>query len=133
MKKKKDQHIPELSEIMNETSKLLKEKGFPEAAIDPEHLSIDQPGDKKAYELWDVPSESYDAAEQLLNEQETSKGEPLKPDRTFTLQDMLDIHREGAHNANTFCGYPSELNKYLNNCVSDYMRYKFEIDIPKQQ
>lgn len=36
--------------------------------IDPEHLSIDQ------------PSESYDAAEQLLNEQETSIAEPLKPD-----------------------------------------------------
>lgn len=57
---------PGLGEIMNAADKLLNQQGF---------IKDDPP---KASDLWDIPSEAYDAAEQLLQEQET--GEKIKPD-----------------------------------------------------
>lgn len=50
---------PGLGEILNAADKILNQQGF---------IKDDPP---KASDLWDIPSEAYDAAEQLLQEQET--------------------------------------------------------------
>jgi len=59
----------------------------------------------------------------------TLRPAPSAENRTFTLKDMLNIHKEGAYNANVFCGYPSELDGYLKETATEYFAQKFGITI----
>lgn len=66
---------PELTELMNAADKILNQQGF---------FKDDPP---KASDLWDIPSEAYDAAEQLSQEQETG-GKKEPENRRFLVRDL---------------------------------------------
>lgn len=57
--------------------------------------------------------------------------DPVKEEtqRMFTLEEMKEAIRFGADRANTFCGYPSELEKYLQEEEKDYFKTQYNIDL----
>lgn len=75
-----------LTELMNAADKILNQQGF---------IKDDPP---KASDLWDIPSEAYDAAEQLLQEQETG-GKKDDQDELWTEAGLIIIDAETANKA----------------------------------